>query len=621
MSFPHKQSFSYKNVFRIATHVFVATVVCGVFSQPALAAGACTGTLTASVSYDKITYGSTATVPANQPTRYYVKVLQNDTGCSTNFDVYWRVCDAGNVNCGAYMTGAWGVLHSDDAGITRADVYAPLVPNKVFQMQLRPAGRTDIPWSNQVEIRVSGTADPVNVDTSPYLVYEPGFSWIYDSRNFETGEAGTTRIQIEEETNICSIVVRPWRFTKNIQGVYWNVNLARDLRWMIVKPSFTYTEIPVFNNFFWGLGDKNYTRTQSATALRDIFPSALSHAHIYRSKTGRVPAYNLLKKMIQQNYAYIDRASGESYYPPVTDIGAGGCSLLAPAGAGITGSWLIRTEHLPALAVNGRSYNDVLRVDYYEGGTPLETARNLLRESWYFARNIGLVQIKEKLFNDYGGPEYPDCATDPDCLNDEMQHPRNEVLITKYFQNPTLQVLVSRDNITYGSTATTTTAIGYYLKINNTPYTGYLEALAPGRSASKWLWAEDGLAFVPPSLLTGFPPGDYLAQFRIWVPNEVFPNETRVGDTAIPWSNSVTVSIVTALPTSTPSPSLTPTQTPIPTATITPSPTPIPLAGDLNNDRVVNIQDVLTFISRLNAGQTATIFTYTNVVADYGKLY
>lgn len=62
-----------------------------------------------------------------------------------------------------------------------------------------------------------------------------------------------------------------------------------------------------------------------------------------------------------------------------------------------------------------------------------------------------------------------------------------------------------------------------------------------------------------------------------------------------------------------PTPSSTPSQTP--------TPTPVPLAGDLNGDHVINIQDIMTFITRLNAEQTTTIFTYTKVVADYGKSY
>ncbi len=140
------------------------------------------------------------------------------------------------------------------------------------------------------------------------------------------------------------------------------------------------------------------------------------------------------------------------------------------------------------------------------------------------------------------------CKDDSDCLADTMQNPHVDMVLTNYFQNPSFQAVVSADGVNYSAKAETSTTRGYYLKMvdpSNSakiiPFSGYLEASDRNGKIFKWSWIENGAVFISPKILNGFPNGSYPAKFRIWVPNEAFPNERRVSDTPLPWSNMIEV--------------------------------------------------------------------------------
>jgi hypothetical protein len=75
-----------------------------------------------------------------------------------------------------------------------------------------------------------------------------------------------------------------------------------------------------------------------------------------------------------------------------------------------------------SVTVPGIGYRGpALRVDYWEGYPgPLETAPGLLRESWYFIRDIGVVEIRHKQF---GVGQTKLCLEDADCTRADMADP------------------------------------------------------------------------------------------------------------------------------------------------------------------------------------------------------
>ena len=83
--------------------------------------------------------------------------------------------------------------------------------------------------------------------------------------------------------------------------------------------------------------------------------------------------------------------------------------------------------------------------------------------------------------------------------------------------------------------------------------------------------------------------GIYSAQFRIWIPNDNFPSETRISTNNLPWSNQIAVELVDDLPSC----------TPLTTTTINnlivwyTSYRSNTTTGDLNCDNLVNIDDLI----------------------------
>ncbi len=367
--------------------------------------------LTVQLSTDGKTPQQSISIPANQPTKYYLHVKSNGGGCETNFDATSRICKLDGSNCVTRSNTPWSYYRSNSEGIARVDLNKGLDGNNVFYARFRPAGRTDIPWSNEVQVTiesrpVAATTASDQVNLEEYFQMKPGYLWIYSTKNNVAGVEGVSRIQIEEETvtSGCGIVTRPWRFTKDKREAYWNPLISgqsfnysgnANLRWFIVSPSYVYNTMPQFNKYIWGLGDKSYNvfpATGAINPLRDIPVTIPSRSHLFQTTVGRVPAYNLSLKKLSADFSYMDTADNESYYPPSPDL----TSCVLKTNAPSTNSWKIRTT-ADTISINKGSFaysGPALRIDYFEGGSGLETGNGLLRESWYFVKNIGLVDME-----------------------------------------------------------------------------------------------------------------------------------------------------------------------------------------------------------------------------------
>lgn len=240
-------------------------------------------------------------------------------------------------------------------------------------------------------------------------------------------------------------------------------------------------------------------------------------------------------------------ADKESFYPAAQDLVQ--CGIKATTTNPT--SWKLRISP-DTISINKPwfSYSgEALRFDQFEGGVGLENSNFLLRESWYMVKNIGLVMIKVKHFNKYAGWEGAlPCKDDSDCLADTIKNPHFEIILDSYFHNPSFKAFVSADGQTYSESIETTNGQGYSVKMvdpnDNSkiiPYTGYLEVMDRNGKVFKWHWADKGVVTISPTILRGLPAGNYPAKFRIWVPNEQFPNEERASDTPLPWSNTTEV--------------------------------------------------------------------------------
>ena len=464
----------------------------------------------------------------------------------------------------------WGSYRSNSQGVARIDVAN--LPANTYKARFRPLGSRE-QWSNEITVVAksssttpslmslsSVSSQGASTNLADYFVMKPGYVWMYETKNYNRGSqsnpaTGKTRLQIEEKTEICGVSIFPWRYTKDSENAYWGPSINtygkteqklggnKDLRWLVVDPAYNYGKIPAFNNFIWAYGHKTYERSN----IRDINFGKEGVGYIYLNKTGRVPGYNLSPKTLG-NKSFMDVAEYESKNTNDTsckDILKDPDNRYSSFASGYS-SWKIRTEK-DRLTIRGANANEfsydgeVIRIDYFEGSGSLEKDQ-LLRESWYVAKGIGVVKIVGTYFNNYGGTQAPACSQNSDCFSDRIEKPAFEVTLKQYFQNPQLRVSVSVDNRNFQDSITLTTGQGYYFKVDNVPYTGYLEALITGTTTpGKWLWVENGRVSIPYDMIKNLAGKSIKARFRIWVPSEDVVGERRIRTTNLPWSNEIEV--------------------------------------------------------------------------------
>lgn len=510
------------------------------------ASGPSCGKLNIQVSADGTNW--TEAISIQQTTGKYYLRARTDQGkaCATSFAAQYSHCPLNSQNCSApVVVSPWGAYRTNSQGIARIDFAS--IGEGTHMAQFREVD-TQSEWSNSITVTITKAPQekPPTVDLRSYLIFKPGYASSFITNNHLVKRYNLlTLLQVEEKTKVCGITTTPWRFTKSDQYSYWNPKMAaggstglQNLRWFVVDPDFSYSKYPNFNQSFWAVGDKRYTLTSNPLQIL----GAVSPGLLYQSVTGKSPAYNLAPKNLPADFSYLEQSIKGSHYEQTSTLEP--CTLVTNKVSSNDSSWKIRTEK-DTLTINNPNFSysgDALRIDYFEGGKSLETDP-LLRESWYFIKDIGLAKIAVKQFNGFWnmGALAPSCRLDSDCLADTMEKPHLELTLDSWYHNPKLAVLVSTNNSQYSKNITTTAAQGYYLKLGK-PYTGYLEAKV-GNQVNKWLWVDKGLVRVTPQILSGIPKGVYPAQFRIWVPDDQFPNEKRVGDANVPWSDTISVTI------------------------------------------------------------------------------
>lgn len=515
--------------------------------------------------------------------KYYIHATGSDgTPCATAFDAKTA---AGQVlSPWVWQKGStkYAPYASDQQGIARVDI-GPNFPQGSYVASFRPHKSTS-DWSNQITVIVAPepTAN-IKAQTAAtffgkdYITQKPGSIYIFKNQtrspNVQSAAlkkvAFRTLLQMEEKVKLGELTATPWRITKEHSSVYWNVGGNDLLRWFVAELGSAPAALPEYKNWTWAIGHHSYHF--SSAPLRNIDQSKLFASYLYQMTEASFPTYALFKDNTRLPYMHDSDKGFISNSGGVNTFANPQMLTSCPAGKPCPNHhWRMRIEE-DTVAINGTSYvynGPAIRVDYYEITPRSNTALLpfVLRESWYYVKGVGIVKIEGKTFNGYPTKDCqiknpgvaiesldctaysPNALTDSDFFADHMSEPYHVATLDEYFANPTLAATVGKINAsTFGATAAISKAQneGYEVRVSPA-ITGYLEVrvLKPDGTysgATKWLWSEKGRAVVTPTIMQQVPAGTYTAQYRVWAPNEVFPTETRVTDTAIPWSNAITV--------------------------------------------------------------------------------
>lgn len=522
----------------------------------------CKQSIKTDASYDRINWSTELNIPSTggaKDTRYYLRFVGADGKVCANekVSVLYQYCAPNGVCEPQIPIEVWGNFITNYEGILRVDT--PRETRDGSHTAMFKAAGSQGEWGNKISINLVSNPRAAIANTNPtinfldYFSVTPGELYIYDSENKVTGTTATTRMQIEQLTSFCGVNVYPMRFTKENKDAYWNnyfpntsltAEASSQLRFMITDPNFNFAAAPGYNNTIWSPGSKMY----EMKSIRDIADADYKFTSFTGSNDSSTPAYYLGVK--NQQLPFVNFNSSLSVYQGWQEKLPERCiSPYLPGRAG-NASWRIRIE-LDNLTVNGApgefSYSgQALRVDYMESiaaGDP-ETSP-MIKESWWYVKGIGLVKIDQKYFNGFNNGA--NCSSDPDCLADKMVNPQTITTLKKHYSNPLFTVSLSKNGETSTSVNVNAAAgEGYCLKLNS-DFTGYLEAFdndRPDLGAFKWEWVENGQACFSAASLSSAEKRAYNVKFRVWIPNDTFRGETRIGVNNLPWSNTVTLNLV-----------------------------------------------------------------------------
>lgn len=198
----------------------------------------------------------------------------------------------------------------------------------------------------------------------------------------------------------------------------------------------------------------------------------------------------------------------------------------------------------------------VIRLSMYEGRYPLGTGW-FLREDWYFAKNIGRVQIDWKRFN---RPCLGKATDDPNCDKQQpMQNPDVRLKLNSYYTGEKLKIRVNaaQEQSEYEADRNGINTL-YAETDSGQPYTGYLEAKTcisetncqPGppfvwQLAGERIWVQEGIAQYDLGLVADHELGLRHSYFRPLVPKSPTDSkgEKNKEKTELPWSDEVKIRV------------------------------------------------------------------------------
>lgn len=246
-------------------------------------------------------------------------------------------------------------------------------------------------------------------------------TWRTHTENYLTGGSGNATWAILPASTFGGYPVNEWTIRKDSIDSYWAPGHDANFRWFIVDQSYSYTPQPFWNQFIWGLGHQQLEPRPDGPGSEVIYHSA----SVY-------PPYALIGKTMLLPM-FVQNDAGHLY-----TIGLPGTTAPNPAPASappaLYYSWWMqaRWRVRPAVPRRGpfpaQPEKQLLQMDYWEGphvpntaASGIQTIPVLIRETWYFERGVGLVELRAKIVDTgTAAPAYP---TDADFANDEILHP------------------------------------------------------------------------------------------------------------------------------------------------------------------------------------------------------
>jgi hypothetical protein len=467
-------------------------------------------------------------------------------------------CQDGECNY-AVPIEAWEPFMSDLKGLARIDSSLFPLGKGEYALKFKQANSL-YAWSSPVFINVEAEEGikNISVNLADYLTYEQGDVFIYDSKSYlGKGErlgspvTGTTRIEIEHDSAWGEYIVRPWRILKDNSALYWHpiplgqeytgtdITDDENMRLMMIAPQNQVKDkrLASYDQYIYAVGHKAYHRS-SLDGDRQINGEDLNRVSVYTSKDNKYPALFFGNKEQILPATYLQNNSIRN----ISNLDGNTLPVLL-ADQETNRSWYLRVEKQAwPVTIGDEIYDDVVRLDMYEGPGDFLSGQMPVRESWYLAKGVGLIKVAVKYFSaDAFGAlsdRYPyinSCSKDPDCMSEDILAPhlimelqsKTKVEATSFTISSSSGPVCSLDGKCL-TTFNANTDNGVYLNLSDNNYTGYVESKDDKGNIAKIFWFEKGQSFVPASYLNTLNSSLIYYSLRKYIPAEELPGETRL---------------------------------------------------------------------------------------------
>ncbi|MBU1085590.1 hypothetical protein KKB06_04545 [Patescibacteria group bacterium] len=384
-------------------------------------------------------------------------------------------------------------------------------------------------------------------DMKSYFNIKPGYYWQYEGINKINNTLFETRVTAEEKTTVCGHELFPLRFTKNKKEGY--ILADRLMNFRIFISNFQTGEL-WSSNTIGKLISKNYRMDPNASNLlnnlgQEIFkgdPDFVGNRHMTQDG----------KRTFENNYfaphLFIEQYVNNGWSIEKID------RLMSDEKQSFEScNWTYQPSMIERYTKNSL-HADYVDTPAYKG--PVVRLRLIegdnhgtgwyIREDWYFAKDIGRVQVDWKdLRQKCNHGNYTVNSPDLDCTNPaKMVNPDISMKLKSYYAGGPLTITVNP------STVSKTGKRTFYVKNNKgIPYTGQLEAktcisesrCTPGKPFDWAYWVENGIVITDLSKISDHQTGLRHSFFRPWI--ETTPKgavgETITGKTELPWSQEI----------------------------------------------------------------------------------
>ncbi len=353
-----------------------------------------------------------------QPGESYSLIVSSDKSNGTPYtgylDVKATACPAANpADCNT-RNGPWGNYYVNN-GLVVLPLPSNFAPG-IFTMRLKPRN-LNWDWSNEIKISVGTTLGLE--DATAYWI-TPSTPVTYRGKNYLNNQDFISVIGSLPQGDTCGDPGKTWYFTKNKEEAYLNPKIpgstwrtdANYLLYVIPwqkKPGW-------LDEYLWVKGYSEYTANFQSLAYGDNFKNEVGLAK-FDSPNPSYPPYTYTPHWVGNGWGIVYNQE----YTKTTPVNNQPFCTLAK-NTTRTGLWAV---HADVVNIQLPKYTGpALRYKYYEGDPNFlkDPAAAILREDWYFVKNVGLAVVEQKYFGTSHG--WPSCLSDPDCMvNEQMANP------------------------------------------------------------------------------------------------------------------------------------------------------------------------------------------------------